>query len=177
MNAVQVQISADDYVSASLLNSPIGRRIAVVLVATVSMLCVLVGLQVVYRDPIDWRELGTLVGAFGGAMVLLSIVSRYLLLPRRVKRVYRQQRNLQRPYEVSWDDDHYSTRSEQGNARIPWNEFLKWRENKRLFLLYRSDVLFHMVPKAALSNEQVADFSRLIRDKIASLPGRRRKVS
>jgi hypothetical protein len=67
--------------------------------------------------------------------------------------------------------------STRGRWANEWTDFLKWRENERLFLLYTSDAAFMMLPKRAFKDaEQVADFGSLVREKIGPRPGVRRKA-
>jgi hypothetical protein len=37
--------------------------------------------------------------------------------------------------------------NEFGHATVPWSDYVKWKENDHLFLLYVSDPVFHIVPK------------------------------
>lgn len=115
----------------------------------------------------------TLVGT--ALLAALNLLSRWLILPIRARRIFQQQKNLQRPYRVSWDAENVQTSSTSGSSKIPWADFLKWRESKQLFLLYRSDVLFQMYPKRYFTPEQVNEFRSLAKRNIAEVAGRKRK--
>jgi hypothetical protein len=115
----------------------------------------------------------TLVGT--AFLAALNLISRWFILPIRARRIFNQQKNLQRPYRVSWDAESVQTSSASGNSKIPWVDFLKWRESKQLFLLYRSDVLFQMYPKRCFTPEQIDEFRLLAKRNIAEIAGRKRK--
>ncbi len=108
-------------------------------------------------------------------LVGLTLISRWLGLPMRARRIFQQQKNLQRPYQLSWDSEAVQTASANGNSKMPWTEFLKWRESKQIFLLYRSDVLFQMYPKRYFTAEQIDEFRSLAKRNIAEVAGQKRK--
>jgi hypothetical protein len=114
-----------------------------------------------------------LILAFG---IGIGILSQRFAIPFRARRIYRQQKNLQRPYQLSWDDANVRTASAEGSAATPWNDFLKWREGKYTFLLYRSDMLFQMFPKRAFHDQtQIDEFRRLAQQHISARAGRKRQ--
>ncbi|HEY0231396.1 MAG TPA: YcxB family protein, partial [Dokdonella sp.] len=82
-------------------------------------------------------------------------------LPRRARRLFAQQKNLQRPVTFSWDEDGLAWASVNGSGRTPWADYLKWRQNERLYLLYHSDLMFQMLPKRAFASAaQQQSFAR-----------------
>ncbi len=128
------------------------------------------------HTPTDMFAAFVTVGLVGTAfLAALNLLSRWIVLPIRARRIFQQQKNLQRPYRVSWDAEGVQTSSANGNSKIPWMEFLKWRESAQLFLLYRSDVLFQMYPKRCFTPAQVDDFRSLAKRNIAEIAGRKRK--
>ncbi|GEM_PF-1009575 len=102
---------------------------------------------------------GTLAGGFLGGLV--GFVGYFaLFLKFKCKKIYRQQRNLQLPYEFSWDSSGIEMKNEMGKGRIEWSDFVKFKESKKVILLYQSDALFNIVPKTAFENEQqLSEFS------------------
>ena len=97
------------------------------------------------------------------------------LLPWRSRRIFKQQKGLQRPHTITWNDDCMTYESEQATARTPWTDFILWRENDVLFMLYFSEVMFRMIPKRAfLGDDSVTSFRELLRNKISSTEGRKR---
>ena len=117
------------------------------------LLCMLAGLLLVLVHH-EWSRLAgyTLVcGAVGGLIGYDAI--RRLWLPRSARRLFSQQKNLQRPIGFTWDRQGLGWISENGSGRIPWDDFIKWRQNERVVLLYHSDLLFQMLPKRAFTEE------------------------
>ena len=102
---------------------------------------------------------GILVGGFVGG--ILGFVGYYVVfLKYKCAKIYRQQKNLQIPYQFSWDNDSIYMKNEMGEGRIKWSDFTKHKQNKTLILLYHSDALFNIVPKSAFINEQqLSEFS------------------
>src|SRR5215475_7227989 len=47
---------------------------------------------------------------------------------------------------IELSDEAFELRNEFGSSRIPWKNFVKWKQNKALLLLYRSDFVFQMLP-------------------------------
>jgi len=102
-----------------------------------------------------WREAIVGLCALIGA-VIGDGVGRRILLAKKAKRIFRQQKSLHRPYELSWTAEAITLASERGTSAIPWTDFHKYRETADQFLLFLSDANFLMVPKRAFS-----DISRL----------------
>lgn len=103
----------------------------------------------------------------GLMILLLFVLNRFVVIPRRVRRIFRQQKNLQRPLEFGWDRETVWSSSEIGNTKRPWSDFTKWRELKGLFLLYHSDVMFQMIPKRSFPNPDAVDeFRQLLLEKL-----------
>lgn len=67
--------------------------------------------------------------------------------PYKCRREYAQRKGLKRPVEFEASDAGIHSIVEATETLTPWNEFHKWREGRRIFLLYLSDTTYHMVPK------------------------------
>ena len=91
---------------------------------------------------------------FLGAVTALSL----LVLPRRVKRIYAQQKSLQLNYEVAWDDAAMDVTTSQGTLHYPWTDFVRWNENATTLLVYQSDMMFNFIPKHTLNGDNLDDF-------------------
>jgi hypothetical protein len=101
---------------------------------------------------------GILLGACIGAVV--GVLGFYFVfLPFKCARIYRQQRNLQIPFQFSWDDEGVFMKNEMAEGKTKWSDFRKYKQNKSVIMLYHSDALFNLVPKSAFSDAgQLADF-------------------
>jgi hypothetical protein len=53
-----------------------------------------------------------------------------------------------------------SVSNSKGSALIPWNNFLKWAEGKEMVLLYRSYIMFQMLPKRLFASESDLQYLR-----------------
>ena len=101
-----------------------------------------------------------IMGRFPWSNVLISalvlglfVIVRFVLMPRQLKRIFTQQKDLSAPFEMTLTDQEFAMRNEFGESHLPWDSFVKWREDKEMLLLYRSDVIFHMVPKRLLRGD------------------------
>jgi hypothetical protein len=81
-----------------------------------------------------------------------------LLLPRRARRIYDQQRSLKGIYETQWDAETVTVSSPSGALRYGWGDFVKWSENADILMLYQSDVMFNAFPKRALTPDALHQF-------------------
>ena len=54
-----------------------------------------------------------------------------------------------------------------GSANMSWTNLVRYIETKDQFLVYTSPTCFNIVPKRALSPEQLSDFGSLLREHIA----------
>ena len=92
-------------------------------------------------------------GDFGAFDVLFLVTIVALILnftvyiPWKTRRVYRQQKALQREQSFKFDDAGASISNENGQATMPWSDYLKWKQNDHLILLYLSDCMYHMLPR------------------------------
>lgn len=136
----------------------------------ISTLCYLVlgGSILLYAG--QWR-ISTFWGIFLILMApfpwALNAYSYYVTVPRRCRKIFHQQKGLQRSYTMQWDGEKLHIEGKEVKAAMLWSDFLKWRENDEFFLLYSSDVLFHTIPKRVFADPKaIAEFSQLLREKV-----------
>ena len=84
------------------------------------------------------------------------------------RRTFRQHKTLQKPATLTWSEQGVVMQSEYGDARVPWADFRKAREDQRMILLYESDRLYRLIPKRCLSAAQLADIQSCL---VAVPPG------
>jgi len=82
----------------------------------------------------------------------------FVLIPYQLGRAFKQQKDLSAPFEIELTDEEFYFRNEFGNSRMPWGNFVKWKENADLLLLYRSEAAFHLLPKRLFSSGGEADY-------------------
>ncbi len=135
-------ISPHDHLAAQRLHTRHQlRRALAILAATL-----LVGLSLVLWLPPDLRVFGALLmGAAGGGLIGLG-VTRAWILPRKVRRLHAQQAALRHVVTYAWDEAGIDVAWSGGQARRPWTDFVRCRENAQVLLLYHNDMLFEVVP-------------------------------
>lgn len=103
-------------------------------------------------------------GALYWAVLLIGIVgTNHLLLPRRSRRTFNQQKALHQETEVTWDANGIAFRSAQGSTQFVWSDFVRIYEGSGAIIFFQSDTLYNFVPKRALADEQAKDLRHHIR--------------
>ena len=164
---ITVQLQEADYLAAIRLHRRAAKKL---LWAAGSILCYLVGagLFLIYAraDEMYWVYVLFLLGS-AAFMVLFTAWMHFIGIPRGARRRFAQQKALARECKISWNDEKLTLDGDDVHAGIPWTDFLKWREDEQLFLLYSSRLLFRMIPKRYFSDQAaVTDFARLLLEKI-----------
>ena len=83
---------------------------------------------------------------------------RFYLRPYQITRAYNQHKELSSPFEMKLTDEGYAITNSYGSGKIPWKDFAKWKEDKQIILLYRTDNMFNMVPRRLLNDETEAQY-------------------
>ncbi len=85
-----------------------------------------------------------------------------IFLPRKVRRLHQQQKDLASPYTYKWDSEFLEAQGVNGQAKREWKNYAKFAENEKLFLLYHADNLFEMFPKSWFKDQtQITEFRSL----------------
>src|SRR5262249_856185 len=82
-------------------------------------------------------ELGWTRGVLLGALVYF-VAFFGIALPLRIRRTYRQRKDLQRPCMFVPSESGLRVETEGVEGVKPWSDYLKWKEGKSTFLLYMS---------------------------------------
>jgi len=91
----------------------------------------------------------------------------YVFMPWRARKLFAQTKAASAPFSVTWDEDIISFESAQWKQRSKWTEFLKWRENEALFLLYINIQSYRIIPKRSFNDISAAEsFGRLVKEKV-----------
>lgn len=86
-------------------------------------------------------------------MAIIIVVSRLFALRRSARRQFSQQKELASPMKVAVHPPRIAWTTLNSFADTPTENFLKWAENDKSILLYRSDRLFHLIPKRVVSDD------------------------
>ncbi|WP_306965526.1 YcxB family protein [Agrobacterium tumefaciens] len=66
------------------------------------------------------------------------------------------------PITVTWSEEGFRSKAQQGDWNVPWNDYLKWTEDSKVILLYQGARVFNMLPKRVLTPAQIDDFRQLV---------------
>jgi YcxB-like protein len=81
---------------------------------------------------------------------------------------FRKQPSAQGPRTLLLDGTGIHWRWDGGTADIEWKNVIRYLESNNEFFLYGSPAAFNMVPKRALSAEQLTEFRSLLAEHVES---------
>ncbi len=152
-------VTEKDYIDAHILH----RRPVAVAVNWTMAAILLVGVLLLLFGIRMWGLMLS-IGGIGG--FIGEAIQAHLYLPAKVRKLYAQFKGIDTPVTYRWDTSTLTVQSERGGGDRKWGDFLKVKENDRLFLLYSTDLLFEIVPKVWFANpEQMAEFRALAEGK------------
>jgi hypothetical protein len=97
-------------------------------------------------------EDGFLCAALYLSLVAVQIlVTRLVVLPRAARRQFLQLKVFGGPLKVGVSSPRIVLTTKDGVSEMPTEDFLKWAENGKSILLYRSDRQFNFLPKRVVS--------------------------
>ena len=149
-----------DYIRAQYLNlrpRPVFKVAGAIILVAVAWTC----WYLLTRD-----DFGLFAYAYV-ALILLLVLNFGVYLPWKTRRMYRQQKALQRELTYRFDDSSVFASNENGESTTPWEDYLKWKQNDQMILLYLSDCLYQMIPRSMFGQPDDFDkLSELVRSKI-----------
>lgn len=131
------------------------------------------GLLLALMGQLPW------MGALFPALLLgFWALFHFVLLPRQLVRLFTQQKELSIPFQIEVSDEAFDFRNQYGSSHIPWEDFTKWKGDDAMLLLYRSDMLFHMIPRRLFQQpDDEAYLMAQLRSHAVPLAGHRFPVS
>ena len=108
----------------------------------------------------DWT-----ICAFGGAGAIAVAASLVLFMRSRLKTAFREQESMRYILDCEIGNEGLKYSWSLGTSITPWSNIRRWKETAEFFLLYQSNVFANILPKHALSEEEM----QLIRQKVAGL--------
>jgi hypothetical protein len=156
--SVLLQLTADDYAVANQLHvlNHYKRPIIVVLaIIWIGVMVALFGLIASWDEAaraLPYILVMAVVGLAG-----LMVTNYYVIAPMTARRIFPKQKTLHAPLTFSWSEAGLKTENTSGTWQIPWSDYLRFRENASVMLFYQAPRLFQMVPKRALTPEQIDD--------------------
>ena len=155
--SVSLTLSTDDYVAANQLHFRDSlRRPSGLACFALPVLAYLILMTMAYFQR--WETALVVAVNAGAAFFVAFIVANYFVFtPVTTRRNYGKQKTLHRPYTFAWSETGLRISSDSGEGHLAWSDFLKWREDARIFVFYQGPRLFNMLPKRVLTPEQIAD--------------------
>lgn len=156
-----LQLQESDLVSAQWLHLRPGSPWRYLLLALLILALAATGWNI-------WQNIGRELGRSGLPMSLLPVVFLVLLaamvgvyVQTTARQTYRRSRLIREPADVQWDEHRLSVHAASAQSTIAWEDYVKWKENERLFLVYMSGTLFQVIPKRIFgSPAEEQDFRR-----------------
>ena len=141
MIAIRQDIRPEDYRRAAYLH----LRPRPVLGVAGTLILALAALGTVQKicSPDPWNS-STFVPL---ASLAFLAVFFFVALPWQATRHFRQNRFLAHATEYRIDETGLLVQSDLGTTKIPWDHLHKWKENRRLILLYPTDAAYYLFPR------------------------------
>jgi hypothetical protein len=100
---------------------------------------------------------------------VVALSSRYIVMPRRLHRMFSEAPTLRQPRSYSWDESALTAQTSGGSSVVPWGDFLKSAADGQVFLLYMTPRQFLCIPRRAFASAEEADgFGRLIQSRVGT---------
>ena len=97
--------------------------------------------------------------ATGLCIVFLLFI---IVIPWQSRKMYKHHKILHKPREYEFTEHSFNSHSEYGNTTVPWVDFYKWRENKKMFLVYQTHNAPHIIPKRIFTTSEEEQTLRTI---------------
>lgn len=86
-------------------------------------------------------------GAYIGVIFLL-------VMPRKVRKVFAEQKSLREPVELELTDEKLLGACPSGTFNIAWKDVLQWKHTKSVVLIYESSAIMRLIPLRALNEAE-----------------------
>lgn len=143
-----LQLEEEDFLKAGRLH---GRRW--LLRFALPYFAVLFALMVWFSRNFGEHRVWFLAG-FSVFLVLVLGFKWFVQMPRRTRKNFRQQAEVQKEMTCSLEEEHFSMEHANGSLRKPWSEFRKWRHSEDLILLYPTDLVYFVIPRRCLTDDE-----------------------
>jgi Flp pilus assembly protein TadB len=157
MIQIKGQYTLDDFKKAQQLHArqstaSYGTHIFLVALAVLFYVSLII---LVLLDRLQWPYLLAPL-----ALLMVFLVFQFVYKPFMLGRTFKKHKDLSAPFEMELSNQGLSVSNPKGSALIPWNNFLKWAEGREMVLLYRSYIMFQMLPKRLFARQADLQFLR-----------------
>ena len=104
--------------------------------------------------------------------IAVALSVHFIFGPRYAKHIFGQQKDLQEPFELSWNDEQLVIESRTSRSWSNFADFIKWRSDGRLLLIYKSANLFHLIPLRFFDSDTQIE-TLIERFEAMNVPGKR----
>ncbi|MGU3389414.1 YcxB family protein [Sphingomonas sp. M1A8_2b] len=102
-----------------------------------------------------------LYGVGAGILWLTAVwTAIFALAPRRARRLFHQQRSLDRTFSLAWTDERLTFKSDTSMSDMPWSDYHGWFETRDIFAFGLNEQMYHFAPKRAMSTAMIDDLRR-----------------
>ena len=163
---ISYRVEKEDYVAAQKLHRSKGQtkmsRALAILGAAFYLCIFLICLIDMTADPTFWPRAVR-------PLLLIGVIwatYHWILAPVIWRRNYAKDRRFQEQFTAEISDDVIKTQSATFDSTVKWEYFLRVVESHKLFLLYVSPRLFHMIPKRGFAPGEADQFRELLKGKL-----------
>src|SRR5260221_3766121 len=167
MTTLSIQLTPADQFNGTLLHNYQRAR----QLGFASGIAVLVsgGYSIVWAIAPGYAPTAANLAFFYAALLAFLYAVQRSWLAWRTRRLFATGEYFRRPYEFAFSDSGVTIVVDGARGDIAWPDFLKWREGANVFLLYRAQPLYQIVPKHAVASAREIDqFRRLLLTQIAA---------
>ena len=108
------------------------------------------------------------------ALLFLLLIVYLLLTPLFTrlwrKRIYAKSGALHGLHMVEISGEGVKEKGPTGSSEYTWAAFDKFAEDEKCFVVFQPTLVFHIVPKRGLSQEQIAEFREYVRRNLSPAP-------
>jgi hypothetical protein len=144
-------VTVDDYIAAHRLHHR--RRTKILYLVWVAVLTI--GIVIAFFSGRMWAPI-IILGGLGA--LLGQWWDDRIGLPNKVRKLYGQFKGISEPREISWTPEFVESRSPNGQGKRKWSDYVRFRENDEVLLLYITDQLWEAFPKRCFDGTQLGEF-------------------
>jgi hypothetical protein len=162
---ITYHITREDFIDAQKLHRFKGPRAAVRAIGA-KVVAVSIFLYVLAWAGISgYRGLWPSLAVLFVSGVVWALLFR-VWLPFTWRRTYAKDQRLQNATAADISEDGIRMENPTFDPNLKWGLFRRFLESDRVFLLYQTDRLFNMFPKAAFAPGEIEEFRQLLRRKL-----------
>ncbi|MFD0892321.1 YcxB family protein [Luteolibacter ambystomatis] len=154
---IRVQLTEEDYVSTLWPTLFSNRRTLVFLILAAISTLVTAGSNI--ADLLRGEPVESSRWVFVSVMVVLAWVL-FIGTPSKMRKAFRVQKLGERPFEVELGEEEFKSTNDRGYTVLKWPDVLKWRQTKKMIVVYVTEQQCVVLPHHAFSSE--GDFSAAV---------------